>query len=242
MLKPLYLTAFVSLGLSVCSLALILHVILSPSHESNTVRLEVLENGVAVAEGCRQEIVATNESYLECIDRGNSECSQLTDSVLLTQSRLDNMTVESLEAKLTAIQEECHSRTQALRSAIAMVMPADNYPTVTGNGTVSVQVEGALSFPANYEILQFSVGGFELDYLVLLPWDGPVATAIPSPTIAYDGIVGLASSVGETPLHVKQQEAFMGGNVRSYYINATQLIFQGFGSGTFQLTRRFMVF
>lgn len=204
--------------------------------------LNEIETGLPIAVQCRVTLDVKNATYLACVNEGNTQCSNVTNSYVQTKSLLETQTVQSLEQLANQTMESCSTRLQQLQYLISQVIPNNNALTLILNGTSTVTVQGAASFQANYEVYQFTVGGFQLDYLTLLPWTDMVNTATNNPSITYSGMDFLGTQIGTRFLLNKQQEAFQGSNVVAYTIEGPQLVFHGTGNGDFKLIKRFMIF
>jgi len=205
-----------------------------------------VESGVTDALDCQDALYIKNETFINCTDTGNAECTQLTCDFINTQNNLTALTVESLQKTLDNVLLSCNNQTDLLRMLIAEVAPNTNPPTLLDSGTTMVSVEGAVaSFSAGYELYRLVLGGeLQFDYLVLLPWGGgSVTTATVNPTVTYTGFSFLGKSVGTRFLLNTQQGKFSGTiTVATYGMNsAGDLVFYTEGTGTIQLTKRLSI-
>lgn len=185
------------------------------------------QNRIPATVACQAMLPDFRAAYLECIARQNLVCSTTAMRELALSAKLAVSNVANLTNMQTQVQASCANRT-ALVAAAAASLVALNTTTLLMNGTATVTVQGSLGpFTSAFTVWRIVLGGeFKLDYVVLPPWLGSIATATLNPTVTYVG-AGLPCGSGAKPMY---GNPFTGGTVVSHAESCGSMVFQVRGS------------
>lgn len=108
------------------------------------------------------------EQFRLCIDTGNSQCSNITESYLSIQTRIEEDTAESLNVSLSSTNTHCQQLIN--ETLLRIITPNANTTTVLQSGTLTVTVNDTTT-SATYIRYNLHLGSdFDLPYLVIEPW------------------------------------------------------------------------
>lgn len=148
------------------------------------------------------QLVNTTEQLQDEIGERNMNCSTTNAEYVMTNQRLDALSVDALHKALNDTISGCLNRTQALEQLVATVGMelTPNLPTVVQSGTVTATLDGSGSLSTTYSVNEITFGtGDELHmtYLLLNVWPGSLAVVVdPSPVLRFNGFTPGVTNVG----------------------------------------------
>ncbi len=147
-------------------------------------------------------LVNTTQELQDEIGERNMNCSTTNAEYVMTNQRLDALSVDALHKALNDTISGCLNRTQALEQLVAIVGMelTPNLPTVVQSGTVTATLDGSGSLSATYSVNEITFGtGDELHmtYLVLDEWTSSLTVLVdPSPVLRFNGFDPNVTNVG----------------------------------------------